>query len=302
MQTYFHPETENYKYWSSQEELKLESLIKDGHMSYEEVGKIMCRTSQSCQGHASFLGLKNKYIHKQYSKDENFWSVPNLINCYWAGFGSADASISQGNDFRLEIQQTDRPHIVQFLKDCKYTGTIKDKTRIKKGKEYSTSRISISSCKQWLEDLKNNFNLIRNKTKCLAPPNLTDFNLKLCYVIGYTDGDGTICLVNRGGKQEITIRWCSCSLSIINWMKETTDLMELYSERKTTSKTQTSKNGKYHAYAIAGRKAIDFVERLRLFSVPKLARKWENPEILKYIEEKKLTNPELFLANSPEKV
>src|SRR5690606_13503507 len=48
----------------------------------------------------------------------------------------------------------------------------------------------------WFDDLYKFWNILPNKTLYLNPPNITDLNLCLSYIIGLIDGDGSICICN----------------------------------------------------------------------------------------------------------
>lgn len=284
----------NYKLWTPEEDKLLIEKISTGKFSYSTVGKLLNRSSDSCQGRARAIGLKNKFKGPlKYSVNEDFWK-PNPTSAYWAGFSAADASIQKHSTncyhYRLEISQEDENHLATLKNQCKFTGPICQSLRDNK---FTHSRIVIS-CPQWTNDLKEYYNIVPNKSKRLAPPNLTDEYLKFCYLIGYIDGDGTISLNKK--ENSLTIRFLSCSGEIINWCYEflMSKFEHIYLRRK--SKKVGLSLGLYPYCAFHGIRAVAIFDFLSKFDVPKLNRKWQQPRILKYIEEQKAKFPQIFAS------
>lgn len=299
MNTYFHPESENYKYWTFEDGENLKKLVNTG-LSYKSIGKLLGRSGGSCQWYARELGLNNVVkSNKKYFVDEDFWETPNITNCYYAGFSAADASIQTPNGksftYKLEIQKSDEKFLKTFIKNINFTGPIKESIRPEKNSH--TVRFTVSSIK-WAEDLKKNFNIEPKKTHRLAPPNLIDKNLLLSWFIGYTDGDGSIHL---GGlnKQFITIAYVSSSEKIIHWLKSFID--EVFTIKMRNRECNIRKNPKWNCwhYTIGGIKAAIIIDTLKNFHVPKLDRKWHNPAVLTIIDKYKQEYPEYFQNNLP---
>ena len=303
---YFHPETENYKFWSSQEEVKLRELVSDS-LSFSDIGKILKRSKQSCQNHSTIMGLKNNYMRRKYSNNSDFWSSPNLLNCYWAGMSAADASIhkrGRNNDkytFRMSLAAVDEKHLIQFKQDIDFDGEVIISDRLKNGKNYPVATLTINDNK-WGVDLAEIFNIVPNKAHGLRSPNLNDDLLKLSYFIGYTDGDGCICLVNRKNitKPELLFRFTSCSIEIITWLKSLIDRIfpkHIFSRRNNKTSISTSSNKNYHSFAVSGMRALVLYNYLKDFNVPKLDRKWNRQIILDFLNENKQLYPHYFNIN-----
>ena len=289
----FHPETENYKYWTTEDSLKLESLVLPGTLSFKDIGVIMNRTASSCQKRSVVLGLSNNYIRKLYSVNEDFWKNPNPINSYWAGFSAADCNIelrAGGHySYRLELQVGDKAHLEKFKSDIDFTGPIHDYSR--PNLNCFTSKIQINS-DIWAEDLKNNFGIIPKKTKTIMPPNASD-ELLFHWLVGYTDGDGSICISKDS---TIYISYVSCSGLLINWIKEYFDKFG----SKLSNKAINVKNydNKYYTFKMGGLKAAQFIDKVNNSGVYCLSRKWKNPIILDKIAAYKSQYPHLFLQTT----
>lgn len=266
----------SYKLWTLEEELKLQELVKSKKYSYNKIGTFLNRSGSSCISHARFLGLHNKFKSaKKYSVDETFWSSPNLINSYWAGFLAADGGIDKKSDnqcnIRVEISILDEEHLKRFRQDCGYDGPIHRRIREKQPERTPTDTISISSS-QWGADLEKNFNIIQNKTKRLQPPVsiLNDFDLSLAYLVGYTDGDGTIHLLK--GKEIPYISWTSCSLSIIEWVY---NFIESNFPKTRKRKGKISKFQNYYKASFGGTITHQIKKAMLPLSLPYLHRKWD---------------------------
>ncbi len=284
----FHPQTDNYKYWTLEEDRFLENIVRTGKSSFKNIGKILGRTGVSCQKRSTALGFKNKFIKRIYSQDENFWETPNLLNCYWAGFSAADANIYQRGanyTYRLELGIIDKERLESLKEVTQFDGKIFE---CKKRKN-NTVRITINSNK-WAKDLSENFNIIPNKTKRLKPPILHG-DLKLAWLIGYIDGDGCIHL-NKYNKQ-LSISFVSSSEEIIKFVSELFD--EYWPTGLRRKLNPYYKKEKYSIYRISGIRAAIAINKLSKIDVPKLYRKWKNPEVLERIDWYKQNYPSFFV-------
>ena len=288
------PKSKNYKYWTSTEELKLEELVKTGKISFNEIGKLLNRSSQSCQDHSSILGFSNNFRYRKYFHDENFWSEINPITAYFGGFSSADCSVRYTGlcgIYRLELGECDKNHLDLFKKLTKFTGNIICDKR--KNRNTTTVKIAINGCNKWMDDLKNNFAIIPNKTKRLEHPNIESNYLKWCWLIGFMDGDGCI---NLNPKNYLNISYTSSSTNLLFWIK---DFIENKFNNKFMLRNRQNKIKKLswancHQYVIGGTRACALFNYLKDFPVPKLARKWQQPKILEYLEQMKQKYPQFF--------
>tara|TARA_R110000772_G_scaffold249530_2_gene363995 strand:+ start:107012 stop:107902 length:891 start_codon:yes stop_codon:yes gene_type:complete len=289
----FRLESENYKYWTLEEDQRLEQLVNLENLSFKEIGKLLNRTGQSCQDHSVILGLKSNYVKRTYKVNETFWDTPDKTNCYWAGIFLADGNIQYKGEkscaLKWEISTKDEPHISRFLKDSDCDASLNYQTR-EKGK---TVRIGMN-CPEWKVPLKDNFGLIPNKTRRMQSPNVYDNFLKLCLIIGYIDGDG--CIYYNIKTDQVGIKIDSSSYLILEWIKES--IMDNFSECcrvKRRSNVRKLKHAECYEISFCGIRACAIIDYLRQFPVPKLDRKWNNPKVLEYVENQKQKFPHLFL-------
>lgn len=78
-----------------------------------------------------YFSLKKKKIHfaahiQKYVFNKKYFVKPNLQNCYWAGFITADGNLSDTSNKRLVITlaEKDINLLTRFKKDIHYTGKI----------------------------------------------------------------------------------------------------------------------------------------------------------------------------------
>ena len=278
--------------WTIREEQVLEQKCSEGK-GYKEIGKLLNRSSDSCQNKARGLNIKSLYKPgKKYDVNKDFWK-PNDISAYWAGFSAADASIQKHSancyHYKLEISTRDENHLELLKRQCDYTGPIHRSLREEK---FWHSRIIISE-PQWTKDLEKYYNIIPNKTLKLMPPNLESEYLKYCYLIGYLDGDGTIFL-NKTNNNGLTIKVVSGSMDIIQWLhKLIYDRFEHCSIRTVRNYPRLSTYG-YPTFDVNGVRAAVVFDYLSKFDVPKMDRKWKDPDVLNFVSQTKEKYPQFF--------
>lgn len=127
---------------------------------------------------------------RKYILNESFFKKYNLNNSYWAGFIAADGNITK-NCLSIELSKIDKEHLKKIKTDICFNGKLYSRNRIKNNKIYKYNSIHIHS-KQVVDDLKNNFNIISNKSLIIKPPKIKNKKLICNYIRGYFDGDGSI--------------------------------------------------------------------------------------------------------------
>jgi len=288
------------KHWTKEEDILLVSLL--GKTSFEEMAKwFENRSATSLRNHAAKkLKLGNSYAYRKHTKNEPFWENPNPLNCYWAGFLAADGYIceKQGHEaVKVALSIKDEKHLKKFKEDCGYTGIIsKRQSRFsnQEHRPYTTLvSLQINACKKWVADMKSNFNLCQCKSKILQGPNLSDDYLKLCFLIGYIDGDG--CVSWDKYKKQPTIRFVSSSHTIIEWVKDIVDKNFNVSIIKTPKSFNIKRKLTMSTLAVSGLRAAKLFDALSAIDVPKLDRKWKNPEFLAELALYKQRFPSFFI-------
>lgn len=92
--------------------------------------------------------------YARYSMDTRFFcKVDSHVKAYWLGFLLADGYITRNCRLvAVEIQRRDRDHLVQMATDVLFNGPIADTTRVRNGRTYAASKLSLCS-RNLAEDL-----------------------------------------------------------------------------------------------------------------------------------------------------
>lgn len=289
------------KPWNQNEILLLEKLTNEGSLSFKQIVPLFTeRTANSLQLKSRERNFDSNYQYSKWDYNRDFFKDPNPINCFYAGWLAADGSISFRNhgyeniyDLRWECHVKDKSMVNLFANELGYNGNIKVFQRDTSNNKHKKNSgihciIRLNNISQMAEHLKNHFGLGPKKTHHLPPPNLNNLYLKLCYLIGYINGDGCVHL----SKQNLTIKFYSSSLNILNWVKELTDELNLPQVRKKNRSIKPIGSTQCFDYSIIGTSAIYLYCLLKSISVPILSRKWDRPEIDSFINEeiKKIPN------------
>lgn len=259
------------KYWTEEEKVKLKEIYP---FTYSSELKEIFKTSRSAIfRQAKKLNLKSNLQSTgslKYSFDENFFSYPNILNSYWAGFIAADGCIHRvrQNKKHLSIQlhEKDIQHLEKFRNQIKYTGTLlKYQT-----KTTPTVKINLYSDKL-CEDLYTNFNITSRKSLTLEPPKNLTKEQTLAFIIGYIDGDG--CITHASNANYLALNIVGTK-KMLSWIFNTLiKLVENYKIPKELVKKY--KNKPLYYFGIYCSNAQIILEILNKVEVPKLERKWE---------------------------
>lgn len=232
---------------------------------------VVCRTDISHKKkrtvHCS-MSCANKTIQKRRHPNfnEDFFSVPNLENCYWAGFIAADGCIrerpNRSKILQIGLSSVDRSHLEAFIESVG-KGSIYDYTHkaTRSGPSYSAVSIQIGSDKL-CNDLGSVFNIFPRKTFTLKPPNL-EGEMAHAFIAGYIDGDGCYHKnTNRPALQALG------TYEILEW------ILNIYGlgDKKISAK------GNVWQFWISGKDALALRESFHRLNLPLLKRKvdrWE---------------------------
>lgn len=225
--------------------------------------KIPIRSKNECQ---------QKYF---YNKD--FFKKPTLENCYIAGLIASDGNIHKLSKdsyvFTIGFNEEDKILLEEFKNHVNFTGPIKTypcyckSNKIKR----NTSKCVINNIKDnWLIDLYKWWNITEDKSLTLKPPNITNLNLCLAYIIGYIDGDGSISLrkiLNRKPFLEFSIAGTYSNLS---WIEDKIFQLESNYNNKKLEQHKNIYCLRYNQI-----RAYKILSKLNNIPVPfKLSRKW----------------------------
>lgn len=251
--------------WSEEEEIILRENY--GKISISQIIKkgLLSRSRESIKAHARLLKLNGNRLEmisfvRRIPVLDNFFTIPDLENSYWAGFIAADGCIhTKSNRISIMLADKDIQHLL-LLKEkiCPVHNLLKYKTYI--SLKFSSIKIK--------NDLKQNYSITERKSLTLKPPkNLSTVN-SLAFIIGYIDGDGCI-RINKEHKIEISILGTQ---ELLIWLKSYLDMISPITVRSNPS-VRKVKN--IYRYKITGKRAISILNTLNKINVPKLGRKWD---------------------------
>jgi hypothetical protein len=242
-------------------------------ISLKEIAIKINKNYKTTCDRAKRLGLSNygrgksrfsKNAKSKYNSNYDYFSIPTIENCYWAGFFAADGYIRESTDtnkiFACMLSSKDEDHLSIFLKTINSDNPI---TR-SKSNNFDTSKFVIASCKL-VNDLKANFSFIQRKSLILKPPKIYDTDLIDSFIIGFIDGDGSIGLYKNNLRINII-----GGIEILKWIKTRCDKIT-NSNSNINGKREKLKSLNYN-----GVNARILFQYFYNINVPKLKRKWRD--------------------------
>ena len=246
-----------------------------GKISYKEIGLLLTggRTPGSLNQRLDRLGIRLPGIGKSIlskpkrtlNVNDNFFSVPNKINAYWAGFIAADGNIAKDRPLlTINLADKDVEHLRKFKED------IGAENIVHIGANGMCHLYIIS--KSIADDLKLHWNIIPNKSLVLRPPNIADPALLQAFVAGVIDGDGSIGIYkqsysdNRILKMSVASGSEKFALFLLNYFKSL-----IGGEKIGFHKI---KNSNTIVVSTTGNKARTILKKLSDDELPLLKRKW----------------------------
>lgn len=289
------------KFWTNEEEIIIKTKKKSNE-SWEEftLRELPHRTPTAVRGYATKkLNINNKgFVRRTHFFNKDIWKTFTPESCYWAGWLASDGfirkySLSGGRGYSvgIDLKSTESYQLLKFKEFCGYTGDLQ-KIRNVKHKNSSTQAININVGMDWVDDLKENFNIVPSKTKILQPPNIKDNYLIHCFLLGALDGDGCVHLSKRN---LMSVSLVSASFDFANWVMSQINEIIKNSSRVNKERSVSFCSG-YPRVGVFGNAACALIDYFRQFPLPKLDRKWNNPKIIEFVEIQKQKYPDKFLT------
>lgn len=207
----------------------------------------------------------------RHNKNENFFSKPSVLNSYWAGFIAADGCITDKTRLYIGLNLIDICILKRFLKDVEYPEIIITRKTVRNNTICEHCQINIRS-KQWILDLNKHWNITPRKSLTLQPPNLTELEHKLAYIIGYIDGDGHISYKDNYFRIHICGNY-DIILYIANILFSLEDIIKY---KKPLSVLKKNNSDCYYIQC-THRRAKEILKQLYKYKTPfRLQRKWKH--------------------------
>ena len=217
---------------------------------------------------------RNKTVkHYKHSHNRNYFKELSFQSAYWAGFIAADGCLSDKKTISIKINKKDIDRLNQFLKDIDSSASV-----LNSGNE-NRKRVIITSPECW-KDLNIIYNLTPRKSLTLTPPNIHSEELIKAFIIGYIDGDGSICFCGPNQYLKLSIVG---TFEFLNWIKFYFDSWVDTTKAKKEIQQKTTKSGALvYEYTVYGKRALKLINLLKEIPLNKMKRKWENPLLLNY--------------------
>jgi len=225
---------------------------------------------------------KNTGQNKKYRCNEDYFSVPNLKNSYWAGFIAADGCIldkADGqNSLKIALSVKDEDKLIEFKNDIQYNGIISKRLPCSNGfingrQIHNNGLIELKIRSQQIcNDLGTIFNIHPRKSLTHEPPIDLTFEQELAFIIGYIDGDGWISVLqNKNIKHPIIFGILGTS-NFLTWTNQKIHQLSMFDSKMNVNKTKDN----VYRLTGTGRFAYDVLKYLETILVPKFERKWSN--------------------------
>lgn len=215
------------------------------------------------------LGIE-KGNQRTHDVNMEFFSEPNVLNSYWAGFIAADGCLTMKKHLVSFGQQWDDGYLLeQFVKDTEFEGEVVYSVT---GQGNRKAALYIWGVKQWVEDLGKNFSIFPRKSLTHEPPDLDGDNRR-AFIRGYIDGDGGIYPQKGNNVWVLRLRGTA---SFLGWIKDYCDftIPHMHSNSEP-SKVREYDYERVANYTISGDRSLLILQSLLQVDTPMLSRKWQ---------------------------
>ena len=270
-----------------------------GKLTYAEMAlNLKGRTLESIQSRVNVLGFERDIRQargiksRKYSVNEDFFSTPNIINSYYAGFIAADGNINESrNTVALRINTKDEYILDQLLCDCHYTGDVNYFMGNGKSEGNVYADLRVYCQPSWVQDLQKNFNIGPRKTLTLQPPNLRKEVNIISFIRGFIDGDGYITPNTDSNGTRWRIGACGTE-AMMSYLKYWFDRWVPDTSRKQPAGVIGPYNTKVYKYQVSGKRALKIIQKLLTVKTPTyLTRKWD--PVISYLQNDLISNHRL---------
>jgi hypothetical protein len=243
------------------------------------------RTIEDIHYRVQKLGVRGTPgLSRSFAVNDSFFDEPNLENCYWAGFIAADGCISRKNRVALALGEYDKEAIDNLKEKLCFSGPIHKVKCLNKRTNHIVYRYDIVvSSNNIVNKLQEHWNITPRKTLTLQPPrDYIKDELALAYIIGYFDGDGSWLI-----KPKFDVRFTGTKF-LLEWIKSYIDKYSPIKEKNKPINVRPG-NGNCFDLSIRGLRGRVFHQKLLEIQIPfRLTRKWDQTELLKYQQYRKI--------------
>lgn len=290
-------------FWSVKEDEELRRVYSEKASKAKVLATLTNRSYGAIKHRAKALGLRKTRLQH---KNNNFFDAPNIENSCLAGILASDGCILMPkgkNSYRIVIgfNYKDKSTLsaIKIKTNCNANinetvryEAVSPRNNIKYNGIYKFCFITFSDAKQWIADLSKHWNISHNKSLTIGRPNYLSMEESLAYLCGIISGDGTIGFQRAKNDKYLYIRMLGTK-ELLTWAKEIFE--KSIRERLKGSILLERTGANIYKFQINGLQAIKIFNKINSLDCMKIERKWNNPEILSYISQKKMEFPEFFV-------
>lgn len=252
------------KLWTVEEDALLHKHYLD---DWENILKLFPdRTKAAIDQRAQKYGLlRPRGPGRTHTFNENYFAVPDVSNCYWAGWLASDGALFDSfygkyPTVKMQIQSKDLCVLQNFARDISFNGPF----YYAKNNKYVS--ISFFNTPTMVNDLSVNFNIVPRKSLILQPPNITNEDHIKAFIVGLIDGDGSIMTEQQYNSLRLSLVG---TYEMLSWVSE-------FMYPITKSNCKLSKERNIYKYVLGGRNiALRGLRYLKQTPAWKLPRKWD---------------------------
>ena len=189
----------SYQIWSYEEI----ELLKELYPSYKNTNEELCnqfgREWCAIKSKARKLGLPSR-PRKRYEVESDYFDIIDTdIKAYLLGFFFADGNVNGSGWFKLDLSIKDIEIVELFRNEIAPDAQIK---------EYSNGIVTFSINDVYLCNSMIKYGIVTNKGDQLTWPTELPEKFSIPFIMGYFDGDGTLCINKRSNRWQWGVLGC----------------------------------------------------------------------------------------------
>lgn len=193
------------------------------------------------------------------NKIPQYLDLDNLELYYWAGFLAADGYITKDKKVILTISTKDLDHLKKYAKFLNKNNIL---IYNRKTKHSPYCRLNFNNL-NFANLLETKFNIVNKKSLTYKAPVIDDFIKRLCFLIGYIDGDGCVSY-EKEKYLFISIRG---TLSMLDFCEKVfNEIVPENGYRKNKSKYTTKQI--HNTFKVKGYRANLFIDKIQKLNLP----------------------------------
>ena len=185
------------KSWTNEEIALLRELYPDPKTAADDICSGLGRAWSAIKMKAKAMGLSRS--RKKYEVRSDYFDVIDSDEkAYWLGFIAADGGIVGIRGLKIELAIKDADHVRAFrdiIAPNAETYDVPPKVLTSLRKEYlSSGGVGIRLSERRLVESLSRYGIVSGKSRTFLWPHELNEDFAKAFVVGYVDGDGTLCV------------------------------------------------------------------------------------------------------------